>query len=106
MDIEEMSSRLGLDRADVLDLVHLFISTSLSDLAKIRRGVEDNSPADAASAAHSIKGAAGNLGFGRIADIAKTMEMAGKDNRLDGFEPLMTDLETMLDSLQAQLTEA
>jgi len=103
MDFEGLASRLGIDKEDFLELTELFITTTQSDMDKIRRGMWDDSPEDAAAAAHSIKGAAGNLGFDQMADLAKNMEFRGKEGRLDGFDVWADDMDGLLNQLQESL---
>jgi len=102
MSFEELASRLGIDTEDFIELVELFITTTRSDMDKIRGAMDGNKPSDAAAAAHSIKGAA-NLGYEDMADIAQEMETLGKDGSLEGFEGYMSELGEYLIGLQDQL---
>ena len=103
MDFEYLASRLGLDKEDFLELGELFITTTQADLDKIRKAMADGNPSDAAAAAHSIKGAAANLGFGAMAELAKTMEFKGKDGSLDGFDAHVSELEGLVQALGDEL---
>lgn len=99
MDFKALGSRLGIDEEDFMELVDLFITTSLTDIEKIKTGLMENKPADAAAASHSIKGAAGNLGFDDIFNLAKDMEMQAKKDSLENFDSFVTDLETRVRAL-------
>jgi HPt (histidine-containing phosphotransfer) domain-containing protein len=103
MSFEKLASRLGIDTEDFIELVELFITTTESDMDKIRQAMGGNNPADAAAAAHSIKGAAANLGYEGMADVAKEMEALGKDGSLEGFDGYMSDLDGYMAGLRAQL---
>ena len=103
MSFEELASRLGIDTEDFIELVELFITTTRSDMDKIRRAMEGNIPSEAAAAAHSIKGAAANLGYDGMADIAKAMEFLGKGGSLEGFDGYMSELDEHVAGLQDQL---
>ncbi len=103
MSFEDLASRLGIDTEDFIELVELFITTTRSDMDKIRRAMDGNNPSDAAAAAHSIKGAAANLGYGEMAEITKTMESLGKDGSLEGFEGYLSELDEYMIGLQDQL---
>ncbi len=103
MDFDFLASRLGIDREDFIELTELFVTTTQKDMDKIRQAVSEANPADAASAAHSIKGAAANLGFEDMADLAKTMEFQGKEGDLNGFDTYMDDMDKMLGELNALL---
>ena len=99
MDFKELGSRLGIDEEDFMELVELFVTTSLGDIDKIKAGMSGNTPADAAAAAHSIKGAAGNMGFDSIFELAKEMEMKAKQGDLQLFDTMVSDLENQVNGL-------
>ncbi len=73
MDFQDLASRLGIDDEDFMELVELFIVTTLSDIDKIKKGVQKSSCQDAAAASHSIKGASGNMGYDDIFELSKKM---------------------------------
>lgn len=99
MDYKELASRLGIDEEDFMELVELFVDTSLGDIEKIRAGLAQENAADAAAASHSIKGAAGNMGFDDIFNLAKDMEMQAKQGSLDGFDAMIDSLESQVKAL-------
>ncbi len=99
MDFQDLASRLGIDEEDFMELVELFVTTTQSDLDKIKKGMGENNSQDAAAASHSIKGAAGNLGFDDMFELAKTMEMQAKTGNLDGFDGFVADLAAKLNKL-------
>jgi len=103
MDFLRLASLLDMDEADFRELVELFISVTLADLDKIRKGIHANHPEEAAAGAHSIKGAAGNLGFEALAALARTMEAQAKSGSLDKFEIYMADLEAQVQALAGKL---
>ncbi len=105
MDFNDLATRLGIDEEDIKELVELFITTTLSDIEKIRKGISDNNPADAAAASHSIKGAAGNLGFDEIFSIAGDMEMQAKKGSLDNFNVYVNDIEDRVHVLHQSISE-
>lgn len=100
MDFKHLASKIGIDEEDFMELVELFITTTLSDLEKIKQGVLKNSPEDAAAASHSIKGAAGNMGFEAMFDLAKKMEFQAKAGSLENFDAYILDLETQVRGLE------
>ncbi|MCF6248546.1 MAG: Hpt domain-containing protein [Desulfobacula sp.] len=99
MDFQDLASRLGIDDEDFMELVELFVVTTLSDIEKIKKSVQKKNCHDASAAAHSIKGAAGNMGFNDMFELAKTMEMQAREESLDGFDAYITDLEAQVNSL-------
>ncbi len=99
MDFKDLASRLGLDEEDFVELAELFVTTTLSDIDKIKKGIAENNTADAAAASHSIKGAAGNLGFNDIFELTKKMEAQAKEGDLNGFDTYISDIEEKLKAI-------
>ncbi len=89
MDFKEMASNLGMAEDEFEELVDLFVATTRSDIAKMEGAIESGSSEEIARAAHSVKGAAANLGFEALAGTAKEIEMKA------GAE----DMDAVLDSL-------
>ena len=106
MDFEDLASRLGIDREDFRELVELFITTTRSDMDKIQQAMSDNNPSDGAAAAHSIKGAAANMGFDEMAKLAENMEITGKDGSLNGYGDWMTHMAVCLKEVENHLAGA
>ena len=71
------------------------------DIEKIKKGIEKGNYQDVAAASHSIKGAAGNLGFEDMFTLARDMEMQAKQGSLDGFDELLSGLESMVKALDS-----
>ena len=100
MDFKRLASRLGMDQDDVKELVDLFITTSLADIDKIKKGVQAGNCEQTAAAAHSIKGAAGNLGLDAISVLSRDMEMNAGQGCLDTVNVYIHDLENLVNDLK------
>ncbi|WP_022664834.1 Hpt domain-containing protein [Desulfospira joergensenii] len=99
MDFKGFAARLGIEEEDFLELVELYVMTCRADIEKIRQGILLGVPADAAAAAHSIKGAAGNLGFEEMAGLAQKMEIQARAGSLENFKTYISDLEKQITGL-------
>ncbi|MCK5542321.1 MAG: Hpt domain-containing protein [Desulfobacterales bacterium] len=86
MNFEEIASNLGLDEEDLNELLELFTTTSFADIEKINFGLKENDAEKVSQAAHSIKGASGNLGFQKIASLSKDVEMTAKEGNIKGLK--------------------
>jgi HPt (histidine-containing phosphotransfer) domain-containing protein len=84
MNFGQLAEILGLEEDEFFDLVDLFVGTTASDLARLEIAISDGSADQAADAAHSIKGAALNLGFEEIHLLAKDVELNARQSILDG----------------------
>jgi HPt (histidine-containing phosphotransfer) domain-containing protein len=105
MNAAQLARDIGLEEADCLELLDLFAQTTRSDLTAIAEAVTSGDAQKAVSAAHSIKGAAANLGLGDIADEARTIEERSREGRLGEIGDAVQALETHLASLLRSLKE-
>ena len=85
MNFKELAEDLGLEEKEYLELIELFIDTGMSDLDKLQSAIEKGNAEQAANAAHSLKGAASNLGFMEISETAKEIEDKARNELLEGI---------------------
>jgi len=104
MDLTDLASRLEIDEDEAKEFIALFVTTTRSDIEKIRKGLLNQNPAEAAAASHSIKGAAGNLGLDDLFSLAGKMEMQAKGGSLDHFDIYLQDLETKVNALNPSVS--
>ena len=83
MNFGELAKNLGLEEEEYLELIELFIETSMSDLNKLHSAIEEGSAEKAVKAAHSLKGAAINLGLIELSEIAKQIEEKAHNDQLE-----------------------
>ncbi|HVO76945.1 MAG TPA: Hpt domain-containing protein, partial [Candidatus Bathyarchaeia archaeon] len=79
--------------SDYLELLDLFVQTSVSDLAAIAKAVASGDAPGAVAASHSIKGAAANLGLTDISAEARTIEERSREGRLGDVGDAVRALE-------------
>ncbi len=101
MNIEQLSSNLGLEKEDYLELVELLIASGEEDINRLKEAVAINDPDGAAKAAHSLKGAAANLGLTDLSEIARQAEMQAREGVLAGVEEKIEALQTKLNEVAA-----
>ena len=99
MDFKAMAANLGIGEAEFLELAELLVTTTLSDLAALEEGLARGTREPVAHAAHSIKGAAGNLGFTDIAAIAAEMETLVTQGAFDSITARADALRQGLDAI-------
>ena len=83
MNFNKMSKILGLEEDEYLELVELFIETSKSDLKNLQSAINNKNMEMIAGIAHSLKGAAMNLGLDDFIELAKTIEKTSRDGELE-----------------------
>lgn len=99
MNIKELAEKLGLEEDEYLEILELFIDTGMVDIEKFRSAIKEGNAEEAARAAHSIKGASGNLGLMEIYDVARKSEEEARNNSLDGLAESVQTLKEKLNSL-------
>ena len=83
--LENIIDRHGLDEEDIIEIVELFFDSFDQSLAEIEQAYNTGVMDEFVRLTHGIKGAAANVGFDEIADIACELEGQGKDNAVADF---------------------
>jgi HPt (histidine-containing phosphotransfer) domain-containing protein len=97
-NLKETVRQLGLEQAEYMELLDLFIGTGVTDLEIIEAAVLRGDWEEASEAAHSIKGAAGNLGLGGLYASALDVERKALEN---SHEPLAASIRVLRRALDA-----
>ncbi len=58
-----------------------------------------------ANSAHQIKGGSGSIGALQVFELAKQIEMAGKQENVDGVDDLVSRLKTEFERVEVALNE-
>ena len=86
MNFKELAENTGLEEDEFLEMVELFLETCTSDIENLENAIYAGDIQQAVEAAHSVKGAAGNLGFKEVYEEAKGIEIKARQNTLEGSE--------------------
>jgi HPt (histidine-containing phosphotransfer) domain-containing protein len=101
MNFKKFADNLGLEEDEYRELVELFIETGAADFEKIESGLANRDADQVMRSAHTIKGAAGNLGLTQISDLAKLIEQHADSNTLDGLDQAVSTLRCQFESITA-----
>ncbi len=82
MDLKAMAAVMGLEANEFLEIVALFMSTAVADMDQMQSALDTGNAVLGSEAAHSLKGAAGNLGFSDIARMAAAAEQTCMNGNL------------------------
>lgn len=96
MDFKELAENVGVEEEEYLELIKLFIETGMSDLDTLSSAIKEKNADKAANAAHSLKGAASNLGLMELYEAAKKIEEGILNDRL---EETAEDAQTLKEKL-------
>lgn len=99
MNFKELAERIGLDEEDYRELVELFLDTGRADYDQLKTAFAGSDNEQVARSAHTISGASGNLGLMNVHELAKRIELAANDQKLDSVSGDVDALEGMFDQL-------
>lgn len=105
MDFKELAGNLGLEEGEFLELVELFIEKGGSDLDMLQSALDQGDTEKILEAAHSIKGASGNLGFMEIYEVAKNVELNARNQIIDGTPGALQLMRRGIDLISAETTK-
>jgi len=103
MDFNELAERLGLEQDEFMELIELFLETGGADLEKIQSALQQGDGEQVVQAAHSLKGASGNLGFMKIYDAAREVEEKARNDSLEGIEVAAKAISAKFEELGAEV---
>jgi len=72
---------------------------------KIANAVKENKSDDLSKTAHALKGASLNIGAKELASVCKTMELNGKENRMDNMDFLLESLSAVYSATMSELNK-
>lgn len=101
MNFKELGANLGLEEDEYRELVELFVTTGSADFEKIQGAIAVSDTDQVMRSAHTIKGAAGNLGLTDVSDVAKIIEDSVTNNQLSDLETAVAKLKTQFDEIDA-----
>ncbi len=99
MNFKEMAENIGLEEDEFAELVELFIETGFTDLSNLRQAIDEENTSQVVEAAHSLKGASGNMGFTELFEIAKEVELKACEDSLEGAAQAVGIIKEKLDFL-------
>ena len=101
MDMKSLAEKIGFEEDEYRELLELFLETSIEDVSKIQTGLDQQDPKQVAEAAHSIKGASGNMGLETIYELAKDIEMDARNKVLDGARERVSAINDEFEKLSS-----
>ncbi len=100
MNVKEASQNLGLEEDEYIELVELFVETSALDLINLLSAINAKNIDKVARIAHSLKGAAANLGLEEFLELAKIIEETARDGHLEVTAKTACIFKEKLDNIE------
>ena len=96
LDRAAMLSTVEQDLVLLRELVEIFLAEAPGLLAQIRSGVNEKRAEIVERAAHTLKGALSNFGARRACEVARQLEIRGREARLGDAAQVVSRLESEL----------
>ncbi|HEX9745161.1 MAG TPA: Hpt domain-containing protein [bacterium] len=98
-DYEDALDRVGGDVEFLRELIDLFIETSEGNIDELTRSLDHGDTDTSRRAAHTLKGAAGNVSASKVREIAAKIEEAISNGDMDIAESMVDPLKSEFDNL-------
>ena len=105
MNITQLAGDLELHEEEYRSILELFVEASRSDLAAIKAAIATGDAQSASRAAHSLKGAAANLGLSKMSGTAHEIEEKCRDSKLHEIHEMVLSLEEHCATVERLLTD-
>lgn len=92
MNFKELGAKLGLEEDEYRELIELFVESGSADFERLQAAVAGDDHEQIARSAHTIKGAAGNLGLMDVHAVAREIEEASQGNHKEAMNRAMETL--------------
>ena len=89
----------------VRQIVDLFLNNTPKRLEEARRGEKRGDFKAVELAVHSLKSSAGNVGAGKLQDLAEIVEELAEKEETDRISALLDELEALFDQVKPLLGE-
>lgn len=103
MDFRGLANHLDMEKDEFLEVLNLFLDVSDDELRTLQSALDKGDPQKAARAAHSIKGAAINLGLLEMYEFAKSMEKSTRENHVDEAYEMAKRAKVEIDRIRETL---
>ena len=99
MNFKELSKNLDLEEEEYIELLELFVETGMADLNELWIAIDMANAEKAARIAHSLKGAALNLGLNEFHELAETIGKTARAGQLEKIAQIAKTLHEKLDTV-------
>ncbi len=93
MNITRLAENLGLEPEEYLEILEILVESGQADIDALEQSLKTGDAEGVMKAAHSLKGAAANLGLTDLSEIARDIESNAREQDLDGVNEKMDTLK-------------
>jgi HPt (histidine-containing phosphotransfer) domain-containing protein len=91
--ITGLAKNLGLETEEYLEILEILVESGQADIDFLEQAMKTGDTQGLMNAAHSLKGAAANLGLTELSEIARDIESNGREQNLDGVNERIETLK-------------
>ena len=102
MNPNELKETLGLNAKEMTELVSLFVETCRQDLQRMGAALDSQDTRGVSEAAHSIKGAAGNMRFESVYELARSIEEDARQRNLTGVGEQVEKIRSAVEEIEKE----
>jgi PAS domain S-box-containing protein len=103
VDMARLKNLTGDDPALISEVAEIFLTESEDLMQTIRDSLAERDAETLSKAAHSLKGSVANFGADRAFEAARSVEMASRNNELDGLDAAVQALAEQVDAVRNDL---
>lgn len=105
VDLKRFQGLTGGDKDFEREIIDLFLKDTPLQLTRLEAAINDGNSSNVEAAAHSIKGAAANMGAEKFRKLAQSLEMKGKTASLQGASGDYADLKSAFKEVERFFAE-
>jgi PAS domain S-box-containing protein len=98
LDVDLALERLDHDHAFLEEMFQLYLEDAPVRIQELHAAHQEGRLRDAGDLAHSLKGISHSVGAARLAELAYSLEQAGRGGDLEGFENRLKELSQVYES--------
>ncbi len=91
-DLKKILKQMDGNKEMLAEIIEIFLEDSQHDIAALQKAIIQKDTQAIAFPAHGLKGEFGNLGAEKAYQLARNLETAGKEGRLDDASILLQEL--------------
>lgn len=99
MNFKALAEKIGLEEDEYRELVELFMETGMADYDRLKTAFEAGDTQQVARIAHTIQGAAGNMGIMNVHEVAKRIELAAGESQMESVSTEVDSLKKLFDEV-------
>jgi CHASE2 domain-containing sensor protein/CheY-like chemotaxis protein/nitrogen-specific signal transduction histidine kinase/HPt (histidine-containing phosphotransfer) domain-containing protein len=101
VDLEYLNEITGGDRSFQREVLDTFAEDALTCITNMKATLRDSNAIALSQLAHQLKGASSTAAILVMPEIAKQIETQAKENRLEGIDELVVELEAIVEKVAA-----